>query len=57
MDFQEDNMIKKQQDLAFLALVYALEGDEARADHLRAVARARYEASVKPVEEKKAVSA
>ncbi len=57
MDFQQNNLLKQQQDLAFLALAYALEGDEAKADHIRAVARARYEASVKPVEEKKAVGA
>lgn len=57
MDFQQNNLLKQQQDLAFLALVYALEGNEAKADHIRAVARARYEASIRPIEEKKAVTA
>lgn len=46
MDFQrERDFSARQRDLAFLALAFAIDGDEGRADHLRAIARARYEAA------------
>lgn len=56
MDFQrERSFADRQRDLAFLALVLAIDGDEGRADHLRAIARARSEAA--QVKEQTAVTA
>lgn len=52
MDFQrERDFSDRQRDLAFLALALAIDGDEGRADHLRAIARARYEAALVQIKE------
>jgi len=58
MDFRENTLDQeRQQRLAFLALAYALAEDEARADYIRTLARALYEAAQVRTEEKAAVTA
>ena len=44
--------LKSQNDLAFLALSHALAGNEGRADHIRAIARARYDEATRRLAEK-----
>jgi len=44
MEYKQEVNLGRQADYGLLALVYAMSGEEGKADHVRAIARAKYEA-------------
>ena len=56
MEHKDQVDIERHTDLGLLALVYALAEEEGKADHIRAIARAKYEAGTRQ-QVKKAVMA
>ncbi|MFT5369018.1 MAG: hypothetical protein ACI8V2_003992 [Candidatus Latescibacterota bacterium] len=47
MEHKDQVDIERQADLGLLALVYAMAEEEGKADHIRAIARAKYEVAVR----------
>ena len=43
MEYKNRVDVERQADLGMLALVYAMAEEEGKADHIRAIARAKYE--------------
>ena len=47
MEYKSRINTERSGDLGMLALVYALADEEGKADHIRAIARAKYEAETR----------
>lgn len=43
MEHKKDVNLDRQADMGLLALAYAMAGEEGKADHIRAIKRAKYE--------------